>query len=231
MPEELTAEQAAARLDHRRHAGYPARPRPAARVPARARRARGLDRSARLRRAARGRCTELFSRAGRALPVRVLRPARAGAAGRRRRHRVHARRLPALRSAARAAGTARDDDRRNAARCRRLVLAVAARGRHDRRVAPRGRRSRSAARRRGLRRLPADVRAGRAASPRAARRRDRHPGALDRRAARAARGRRAAHRRRQGDRAARRRLHPVRRDPAGGDRLDSQPDRDAAGRG
>ncbi len=30
---------------------------------------------------------------------------------------------------------------------------------------------------------------------------------------------------------ARRRLHPVRRDPADGDRLDSQPDRHAAGRG
>jgi hypothetical protein len=41
----------------------------------------------------------------------------------------------------------------------------------------------------------------------------------------------AAHRRRQGDRAPRRQLRPVRRDPADGDRLDSQPDRHAVGRG
>ena len=65
----------------------------------------------------------------------------------------------------------------------------------------------------------------------AARRRDRHPRAFDRRAAGAARRRRAAHRRRQGDRPARRRIHPVRRDPADGHRLDPQPDRHAAGRG
>ena len=57
--------------------------------------------------------------------------------------------------------TARDDHRRHAARRRRLVLVVAARRWHDRRVAPRGRRSRPVARRRGLRRLPADVRARR----------------------------------------------------------------------
>ena len=94
--------------------------------------------------------------------------------------------------------TARDDDRRDAAGCRRLVLPVAARGRHDRRVAPRGRRSRPDARRRGIGRVSADVRARRGPPPCAARRRDRRPRAVDRRTARAARRRRAAHRRRQG---------------------------------
>ena len=144
----------------RRHAGYAARPRPAAGVPARARRARGLDRSAGLRRAARGPHRTVLA-AGCSLPVGLLRSARAGAAGLRRRYRVHARRLPSLRAAARATGAARDDDRRDAAGCRRLVLPVAARGWHDRRVAPRGRRSRPAARRRGVRRLPTNVRARR----------------------------------------------------------------------
>ena len=116
MPEELTAEQAAARLNVDRHPGDPARTGSAACVPAGAGRPEGLDGSARVRRAAGGpHRAVLATRASlhcRASSVRSS----AALRDMRRQRRVHARGLPPLRPAARAPGAAGDDDRRDAAR-------------------------------------------------------------------------------------------------------------------
>ena len=231
MPEEMTAEQAAAGLDTADSLGIPLGPgQPPAFLRALGERD-GLDRPAGVRRVAGGphrtvladrvfitcRVSSVHSsgRCGIPAPTSGSRLRTSGASGR-----------------CSNAGAAGDDDRRDAARRRRLVLAVAARGRHDRRIAPRGRRSRSAA----------VVEASESYPRTFGLIGEEHRHALhvdeidilvafDRRTARAARRRRAAHRGRQGDRATRRRLHPVRCDPAGGDRFDPQPDRDAAGRG
>ena len=229
MPKELTAEQAAARLETADTLGIPLGPGQPPRSCVRSASARtGTD--LRVYGALLAVLTELFTHPGVHYLSGLLRPTRAGAAGQRREHRVHARGLPALRTAAGTTGTACDDDGRDPARCRRLVLPVAARRWHDRRVAPCGSRSRPVLVVEASDALPADVRARRA-SPCAARRRDRRPRALNRRAAGAAGRRRAADRRRPGDRPARRRVHPGRRDPPDGDRLHPQRDRDAARRG
>ena len=80
--ERVSAEEAAARLHAERHARPAARPRPAAGVPGGPRRARRMERPARLRRPALGRDRALQPR-GRQLPLGLLRPVRAGAARRR----------------------------------------------------------------------------------------------------------------------------------------------------
>ena len=125
-----------------------------------ARQARRLGGAARLRRAALGRHRALQP-PERPLPLRVLRPDRAGPARRRRQHQLRPGRLPPLRAAARGAAPAGDGDGRGAARRRRLVQPLAARRRHRRRAAAGGRGSRPPADRRGLRALPAHVRARR----------------------------------------------------------------------
>ena len=190
MPEELTATQAAARLRTNDTLGIPLGPgQPPAFLRALGERADWTDLRVYGALLAVAHRTVLATGGG--LSVGLLRTTRAGAARFRCRHRFHAGGLPALRAATRTAGPSRDDDRRVAARRRRLVLAFATRGRNDRRIAPRRRRSRSGTDRRGVGVLSADVRARRT-PPRAACRRDRHPRRFDRRPAGVARRRRAA---------------------------------------
>ena len=109
--------------------GIPLGDRPAAGVARGARRARRLGGPAGLRRAA-ARLVGALQPPERPLPLRLLRPDRAGAARPGREHQLRPGRLPPLRAAARAAEPARDGDRRRAARRRRLVQPLAARRRH-----------------------------------------------------------------------------------------------------
>ena len=129
MPETLTPDEAAARLEPHRHARDPARHRPAAGVPRGARAARRLGGPADLRRPA-ARLVGGVQAPERPLPLGLLRPARARASRPGREHQLRPGRLPPLRAAARAAAPAGDGDRRRAARRRRLVQPLAARRRH-----------------------------------------------------------------------------------------------------
>ncbi len=200
MPERLTPADAVARLETRDTLADPARSRSALGVPAGARRARRLGGPADRRRAA-DRLERGVPASRRPLPLGLLRPARARAARPGREHRLHPGRLPPLRPAAAAAEPARGHDDGHPARRRRLVLALAPRGRDAGRAAPRRRRPRPGAARRDVGPVPAHARAAARAPPRDPRRRDRRPRRGRRRAAAAARPR--AQRRRRADRRAR----------------------------
>ena len=215
MPEELTAEQAAARLATADTLGIPLGPgQPPAFLRALGEREDWTD--LRVYGALLAVLTELFSRPGVHYLSGFFGPLERALRSSRCRHRVHTRGLPPLRAAAGTAGTAGDDDRRDTARRRRLVLPCRC---------TRAARSASCAARAPIRigcwssrsPTPTRARSGSASSiaTRCTSTRSTSSCARPTRRSRCPEAS-AAVRCRQGDRAARRRLHPVRRDPADG---------------